>query len=149
MLVAKTIEHRMQGAVCAIHAISVAAKPLSEQERILTRMKDADVGVIVCPSAAISMKQLDAGAPLHNSIAPVPRLIEKGIRTYLGVDNISDLFMPLVDGDIWFECRLLMEASRFYDIDAVAKIACDKTGFGSVVGQRSKMKATNTKARIA
>jgi cytosine deaminase len=40
------------------------------------------------------------------------------------VDNIHDLFMPMVDGDIWTECRMLMEACRFYDINAVAKWAC-------------------------
>jgi cytosine deaminase len=84
--------------------------------------------VIVCPSAALSMKALDITAPLHNSIAPVIKLLDAEIPVYLGVDNIADLFMPLVDGDVWFECRALMEACRFYDIDRVAAIACDKTG---------------------
>src|SRR5690606_41521788 len=46
-----------------------------------------------------------------------------GVRTYLGVDNVHDLFMPLVDGDIWTECRMLMEATRCYDMDAVAEWA--------------------------
>ncbi|HRN85329.1 MAG TPA: hydrolase, partial [Hyphomicrobium sp.] len=32
----------------------------------------------------------------------------------------------MVDGDIWTECRMLMEATRFYDIDAVAEWACAK-----------------------
>jgi len=129
MLVDKTVEHGMQGQVCAIHAISVSARAHIEQERIVSKLKDADVGVIVCPSAAISMKQLETTAPLHNSIAPVPMLLAKGVRTYLGIDNISDLFMPLVDGDMWFECRLLMEACRHYDIDAIARLASDKSGF--------------------
>jgi cytosine deaminase len=48
------------------------------------------------------------------------------VRTYLGVDNVHDLFMPMVDGDIWTECRMLMETCRFYDIDAVAEWACQK-----------------------
>jgi cytosine/creatinine deaminase len=34
--------------------------------------------------------------------------------------------MPVVDGDIWTECRMLMEACRYYDIDAVAEWACTK-----------------------
>jgi hypothetical protein len=49
---------------------------------------------------------------------------EAGVNLYLGVDNVHDLFMPMVDGDIWTECRMLMEACRFYDIDAVAEWAC-------------------------
>jgi cytosine/creatinine deaminase len=34
--------------------------------------------------------------------------------------------MPIVDGDMWTECRMLMEACRFYNIDAVAEWACAK-----------------------
>lgn len=129
MLARKTIEHGLEGRVAAIHAISLAAKPALEQDRVIRLLKDAGVSVIVCPSAALSMKQLDMTAPLHNSIAPVPKLLDAGVPVYLGVDNVYDLFMPLVDGDLWFECRLLMEACRFYDIDRVAQIAADRSGY--------------------
>lgn len=128
LLARKTIEHGMEGRVAGIHAISVSAKPAMEQERIIKLVKDAGVSVIVCPSAALSMKQLEMPAPLHNSIAPVPKLLDAGIPVYLGVDNVYDLFMPVVDGDMWFECRMLMEACRFYDIKRVAELACDKSG---------------------
>jgi cytosine/creatinine deaminase len=139
MLALKAIEHGMEGRVSAIHSVSLAAKPPHEQERIIKLLKDAGVSVIVCPSAALSMKQLDLNGPLHNSIAPVPRLIEGGVQVYLGVDNIHDLFMPLVDGDMWFECRMLMEACRYYDIQRVAEIACDRSGFKNpnLPGRRS------------
>jgi cytosine/creatinine deaminase len=132
MLARKTIEYGLEGRVSAVHAISVAAKPANEQDRIIRLLKDAGVSVIVCPSAALSMKQLDMTAPLHNSIAPVPKLLDAGVPVYLGVDNVYDLFMPLVDGDLWFECRLLMEACRFYDIDRVAKLATDRSGFAAL-----------------
>ena len=129
MLARKTIEHGLEGRVSAIHAISVSAKPVMEQDRIVKLLKDAGVSVICCPSAALSMKPLDMNGPLHNSIAPVPRLLDAGVPVYLGVDNVYDLFMPVVDGDMWFECRVLMEACRFYDIKKVAEIACDKSAF--------------------
>ena len=77
------------------------------------------------------MKQLDMTGPLHNSIAPfAPCSWICGVPVFLGVDNIADLFMPIVDGDMWFECRMLMEATRFYDIESVAQVACDKSLFG-------------------
>jgi len=72
------------------------------------------------------MKQLAKDAPLHNSIAPFLKLRAAGVRCYLGVDNVHDLFMPMVDGDIWTECRMLMEACRVYDLEAVAEWACAK-----------------------
>ena len=126
LLARKAIEHGMEGKVFGVHAISLAAKPEREQDRIIEIVKDAGMSIIICPSAAMSMRQLDMTAPLHNSIAPFPKLMEAGVPTYLGVDNIHDLFMPIVDGDIWFECRMLMEACRFYDIEKVAEWACAK-----------------------
>lgn len=137
LLALKTIEYGLGGRVNAIHAISLAAKPERERKRIIEIVKDAGLGIIVCPSAALSMKQLKKDAPLHNSIAPVPELLEAGIAVYLGVDNIYDLFMPFTDGDMWFEARLLMEACRFYDIDAVARMACRRPACGLVPRRRS------------
>lgn len=131
LLALKTMEHGLEGRVAAVHAISLAAKPRVEQERIARLMKQAGLSVIICPSAALSMKQLDLNGPLHNSIAPFTLLLEMGIPVYLGVDNIADLFMPIVDGDLWFECRMLMEATRFYDIQKVAEVACDKSWFNT------------------
>ncbi|HJW31246.1 MAG TPA: hypothetical protein VJ508_18590, partial [Saprospiraceae bacterium] len=65
------------------------------------------------------------------SIAPLNKFLQYQIPVYLGVDNIHDLFMPLVDGDMWFESRLMMEACRYYDLEKIAAIACDKSGFQS------------------
>ena len=129
LLAAKTIEHGMQGRVFGVHAISVGAKEEREQDRIIEKIAEADLGIIICPSAALSMKQLPMNAPLHNSIAPYPKLREAGVKCYMGVDNVHDLFMPMVDGDIWTECRMLMEACRFYDIDVIAEWACARPEF--------------------
>lgn len=123
LLALKTIEFGLEGRVFGVHAISLAAKHPVEQDRIINVVKDAGLGIICCPSAALSMKSLDRAAPLHNSIAPVPKLLDAGVPVYLGVDNIADLFMPLVDTDMWFESRLLMEACRYYELDPVADIA--------------------------
>jgi len=42
------------------------------------------------------------------------------VRTYFGMANIADLFMPVVDGDMWTEARMLMETCRYYDLEKVA-----------------------------
>jgi cytosine/adenosine deaminase-related metal-dependent hydrolase len=120
LLALKTIEHGMQGRVYGIHSISVASKDESEQNRIIKVVKEADMGIVICPSAALSMKQLPMSAPLHNSIGPYVKMRDAGVRVYLGIDNIADLFMPVVDGDMWTETRLLMEACRDYDLERIA-----------------------------
>ena len=109
--------------ISLVHCISLSCQ---EEDYIVNqakRMKNLGVDVIVCPSAAISMKQNNSAyAPVHNSIAPVEILLNQNVNVKLGIDNISDLFMPLVDGDLWFETRLLMEATRIYDFEKIIKI---------------------------
>lgn len=39
----------------------------------------------------------------YNLIVFYVKLCEVGVRCYLGVDNINDLFMLIVDGDMWME----------------------------------------------
>jgi len=130
MVVNKVIRHGLEGQVNLVHAISLACQDTYRRSSTIRKIKDTNTGVIVCPSAAISMKQkTHIYAPIHNSIAPVRELVDAGVDVMLGVDNIHDLFMPLVDGDLWFECRLMMEAIRCYDLDLVAKIASNTKGF--------------------
>ena len=86
-------------------------------------MADLGIAVVVCPSAAISMPQHDTKiANVHNSIANIPEMLEHGVLVGLGVDDISDFYLPFVDADMWVETRMLMEACRFYDFDAVVDI---------------------------
>jgi cytosine deaminase len=130
MVVDKVKEHNMEGRVNLVHAISLSCQTKSKRKEVIQKIKDTNTGVIVCPSAAISMKQQsNVSAPIHNSIAPVLEMLEAGVDVMLGVDNIHDLFMPLVDGDLWFECRLMMEAIRCYDLELISKIASNKRGF--------------------
>lgn len=123
LLARKTIEYGMEGRVVAVHAISVGAQPAKKRKEIYKRIKAAGLIVVCSPSAALSMKPLDFTAPIHNSIVPVPELLAAGIHVGLGTDNISDIFQPFVDGDMYTELRVLAEACRFYDIDALVEIA--------------------------
>ncbi len=119
----KIEEHNLKQKVNLVHCISLSCQQEDYIRHQAKRMKSLDVSVIVCPSAAISMKQdYSAMSPVHNSIAPVSILLDEGVNVKLGIDNIQDLFMPLVDGDMWFETRLLMEATRIYDLEKIVNI---------------------------
>ena len=119
-----------QGKSRAIHSISLACHPLEYQHKIAKRLSKLDIGVIVCPSAAISMTQHNEfNSPIHNSIAPVKVLLENDVNVALGIDNIEDIFVPFCDGDLEFELRLLAEAERIYEPDTLIKIASNNMGF--------------------
>lgn len=123
-------EYNYQGKSRAIHCISLACQPEKYQKKIARRLKKLDIGVIVCPSAAISMTQhSEYYAPIHNSIGPVKILLDNGVNVGLGVDNIEDIFVPYCDGDLMFELRLLAEATRIYDPKTLLKIAENNMGF--------------------
>jgi cytosine/creatinine deaminase len=123
LLVRKTIQYGLEGKVVAVHAISVAAQPEKKRKALYKRMMGAGLGVVCCPSAALSMKALPYKTDIHNSIAPVVEMLQAGIPVALGVDNIADIYQPLVDGDMYTELRMLAESNRFYDIDALVDIA--------------------------
>ena len=123
MLARKTIQWGLEGKVVAVHSISLAAQPKHVRKETYTVMKAAGLSVIVCPSAALSMKPVAGRSEIHNSIGPVVELLEAGIPVALGTDNIADVYQPLVDGDMYTELRFLAEANRFYDIDALTTVA--------------------------
>ena len=123
LLINKTIKHRYEGKVVAIHAISIGAQPRDYRQEIYKKMKDAGIMVVACPSAWIDSGRQEILAPIHNSVTPVDEMIPTGICVALGTDNIRDIYKPFSDGDMWTELRFLLEASHFYDMDSLIEIA--------------------------
>lgn len=124
LLARKVIEHGLQGRVNAVHACSLAAQEDDYMHEVIKLVKEADMSVIVCPRAMIDGVQMrDKMAPVHNSIAPVPQLVEAGVNVCLGVDNVHDYFCPFIDGDVFTELLFLIENCRYYDVEELVKIA--------------------------
>lgn len=117
-------KHGYEGRAVAIHAISTSAQPKAYRSEIYKKFADLGIAVAVCPTAALSMRQLDDKVSnVHNSIANVPEMIAAGVTVGLGVDNVCDFYEPFVDGDMWTELRFLMEACRFYEFEPLVAIA--------------------------
>ncbi|MBD3311071.1 MAG: amidohydrolase family protein [Candidatus Magasanikbacteria bacterium] len=123
-LIAATKKYGYEGRVVAVHALSVSAQTKEYRKKIYKELAELGIGVVVCPSAALAMRQLDQyTSPVHNSIANVPEMLEAGVVVALGVDNVYDFYQPFVDGDMWTEMRLLQEACRYYNFDDLVDIA--------------------------
>ena len=123
-LISAVRRHGYQGRTVAVHAISTSAQSKEYRMKIYKEMAELGIAVIICPSAALSMRQLDQyQAPVHNSIANVSEMLEAGVLVGLGIDNIADFYEPFVDGDLWVELRLMQEACRYYNLDELVKIA--------------------------
>lgn len=123
-LFAPSIEGTVGPSVWLIHMISPSAYPEAQFALLLDKLRENNIGVIVCPSAALSMRQLRSiEAPTHNSIARVPELIKRKVPIRLGTDNIADVFVPQGDGDMLTEIKIGALATRMAPPAIWAKLA--------------------------
>lgn len=125
LLAKKTLEYGLEGKVVAIHSISLAAHPKRYRQKVYRLLKKAQVGVISCPTAWIDSRRSEETAPIHNSVTPVDELVPAGITVALGTDNITDVYKPFTDGDMWTELRFLLESCHYYDLNALVKISTE------------------------
>lgn len=128
LLVAKTHEYSYEGRVAAIHAISVGAQPREYRHDLCKKLAHAGIAVVSCPSGWLDNSWVagldhDTIGPIHNAVTPVKDMLAAGVTIALGTDNIQDIYKPFSDGDMWSELRMLLEANRLYDMEALADIA--------------------------
>ncbi len=111
--------------VWLIHMISPSAYYEPQFRKLVERLLEHNVGVIVCPTAALTMRQLRSiDGPIHNSIARVGELIKNKVPLRIGTDNISDVFVPQGDGDMLTEVKVGDMAVRLNLPHIWAKLAC-------------------------
>jgi len=110
--------------VKVIHAISPSAYDENKFSRLVEQLLLHHVGIIICPTAAISMRQLRSlEGPLHNSIARMLELIKMKVPLWIGTDNICDVFVPQGDGDLLTEIKMGGHAIRIATPSIWAKLA--------------------------
>lgn len=109
--------------VWAVHVISPSCYNQDRFRRLVDGLLEYNIGVVVCPVAGCSMRQLDAyNTPTHNCIARVLDLINAGISVRLGTDNIGDAFVPTWKATIDRETLVLSNLLRFYDFAIYRKL---------------------------
>jgi cytosine/adenosine deaminase-related metal-dependent hydrolase len=126
MILNKVIEYNYPGHLTILHGISLACQPEDYRKKMYELYKETGTNCTVSPRAAIGMTQLkNKVAPVHNSIAPAVEMMEAGVNIGIGTDNISDIFIPNSNGDLWDEINLFADAVRIYDVKKLATIACE------------------------
>jgi len=123
LLARKTIEHGLEGRVTAVHSISLAAHKKDYRQYVYDLSKDANLSFVTCPTAWIDHRRSDKMSVDHNAITPVEELVENGLLVAIGSDNIHDIYKPYCDGNMLTELRVMLEATHFYDINELFKIA--------------------------
>lgn len=110
-----------------VHVISPSTYEERRFERLLADLVELNIGVICCPSAAISMRQhRPVLTPTGNSIARVLEMAAAGIHVRIGSDNICDITSPAGTPDLMHELFVLCNAVRYYDVEFLAKVGAGR-----------------------
>lgn len=110
--------------VWAVHVISPSTYDEPRFKALLEGLREYNIGVICCPSAALGMRQLrPLSTPTYNSIPRVLELLAAGIPVRLASDNIADICSPSTTANLIDEVFVLSAALRFYNVDILAKLA--------------------------
>jgi len=110
--------------IWVVHVISPSNYEEERFQRLVKGLVELNIGVICCPSAAISMRQLHhLKTPTYNSIARVLDFLAAGIQVRIGSDNICDITSPAGTIDLLDEIFVLCNAMRYYDITIWAYVA--------------------------
>jgi cytosine/creatinine deaminase len=107
-----------------VHMISPSCYNGPKFSRLVGKLLRYNIGVICCPSAGISMREMRSeNAPIHNSLARVLELLRSGVRVAIGTDNVNDMFVPSGSGLVLEEVRVLSNIVRNYSSHIAAKIS--------------------------
>jgi len=118
------IQGQERPTVWLVHAISPSAYSEEKFKKTLDGLKEHQIGIICCPRAALSMRQLRSlNAPIHNSVARLLEMALAGIPIRIGTDNIADMYIPTSSGNVLYEMLVLADTLRFYDVEVLAKWA--------------------------
>lgn len=119
------IRHGLEGCVTAVHGISIACQPKSYRQELYKICLDAGLSFVACPGAWLDARRNENLTPTHNAITPIDEMIPAGLCVALGSDNISDIYKPFADGNLMVELRMLLEATHFYDVQELVRVATE------------------------
>lgn len=99
-LVDGTLARGLQGRVTVSHACVLSVLPRDDVRRLLDRMAEARIVLVVLPELNLYLQARGDGAPRVRGLAPVIDALKAGVAVRFGTDNVRDWFFPFGDGDM-------------------------------------------------
>lgn len=113
--------------IIGVHVISPSRYSNEKRKEVIDGLKRNNIGVYICPDAAISMKQPShIQSPTSNSIGPALEMLINGIHMGIGTDNVYDMFMPYTSPDLKEQLLSFADMLRIYDHSILAKLGAGK-----------------------
>jgi cytosine/creatinine deaminase len=87
-----TLERGFEGRVLASHCCALATYPQDESERVIEKVRRADITVCISPLANLQQVGLVGRLPVHRGSSRTKELLEAGVNVAAGTDNMNDMW---------------------------------------------------------
>jgi cytosine/creatinine deaminase len=95
------LRHGYKGRVVCGHCCSLANQPLSEIDRTLDLLAEADIAIVTLPTVNMYLQDRSKGrTPRWRGVTVIHEMLHRGIRVAAGGDNCRDSFYAYGDHDV-------------------------------------------------
>ena len=92
LLADMTLQRGFEGRVLASHCCALAAYPPSESERVIEKLRRADITVCISPAANLQHVGSIGRLPVHRGSSRAKELLDAGVNVAAGSDNMNDMW---------------------------------------------------------
>jgi cytosine deaminase len=92
MLADLTLQRGFEGRVLASHCCALATYPQHESERVIDKVRRADITVCISPLANLQQVGLVGRLPVHRGSSRTKELLDAGVNVAAGTDNMNDMW---------------------------------------------------------
>jgi cytosine/creatinine deaminase len=92
MLADLTLQRRFEGRVLASHCCALAVYPRSESDRVIEKLRRADITVCISPAANLQQVGSIGRLPVHRGSSRTKELLDAGVNVAAGTDNMNDMW---------------------------------------------------------
>jgi cytosine/creatinine deaminase len=92
MLADLTLQRRFEGRVLASHCCALAVYPESESDRVIEKLRRADITVCISPAPNLQQVGSIGRLPVHRGSSRTKELLDAGVNVAAGSDNMNDMW---------------------------------------------------------
>ncbi len=120
-----TCANGCQGRVTLSHGCVLSVLEAGTRNRLLEKLAQASIEVVVLPTTNLYLQDRRQGAPLRRGLACVHELLAAGVAVRIASDNVCDVFYPYGDADLLDAGYIAMLAAQLDATDDLVKALCD------------------------
>lgn len=124
-LIDAIIGNGYHGRLTLSHGCALSQLPIDERNRLIDKMVEADVEVVVLPITNLYLQDRNEGTPIRRGLTCVHEMINAGLEVRFATDNVCDAFYPYGNADLLDTLYVAMLACQLDQRETLIKSICD------------------------